>query len=549
MLLVTLPYLPWGAAGGPLDGLIAATDGLRQLVLGSSEALQRYRFRASGVGALATFGLALAIGPALAASRRKTRLACFALVLAFLGIVIMSGSRSSLVSVLALVVVLFGLRYGWPLLATPFVLVGLWVIVERGLAGLGAPDALPLSVKIAFWQNAAAILHDFAFTGVGLGQRAVHDVYESYMLAIGPNFSHAHNAYIQAYLEQGLLGAFGLVSLTLVLLLSARRAVASARSPIAWSVALSGGGAAIVLLFEGLTEVVLLTSVGNVLLLVALGLLVAAGRLNRRPRQPGRMRPALEQVPERGIVTWVRPIFSAPLAAGLLVIGLFTFTMTPLSSSLFLNLGAVERSRAVLTDDLRRDERERMLSRADTYLRRALTADDRDAAIWRNLAETSLARGDAGRAREYLAEASLRTSGGDAYSLYQLGRISKDLGQWREAAYAWREAGSLGAGALQSWAQEARSRDQWDRASIALGALAELRPNDPEPVQQLVQTTRRTRGGTDAVIQELERLAVASPRSPWPLLELATLYDELHEPEKAAAARQLGQERAAQAGR
>ncbi|MGE3913156.1 MAG: polysaccharide biosynthesis protein [Chloroflexota bacterium] len=544
MLVVTAPYLPWGMPGGPLDGLISLTDGFRQMVLGSSEALQRYRFRASGVGALATFGLALAIGPALSAARRKARLACFALVLALLAIVVISSSRSSLVSVMALVVVLFGLRYGWPLLATPFVLVGLWLVVERQVVGLGAPDALPLSVKIGFWQNAAAILHDFAFTGVGLGQRAVHDVYESYLLAIGPSFSHAHNAFIQAYLEQGLLGAFGLVSMTLVLLFNARRAVAGARTPLAWSVALSGGGAAIVLLFEGLTEVVLLTSVGNVLLMVALGLLVAAGRLNRRP---GRMRPALEQLPTRGMVSLLRPIITAPLAAVLFLVGLVTFTMTPLASSLYLNLGAAERTRAILTDDLGRDERERMLSRADTFLRRALRADDRDAAIWRNLAEVSLARGDAGRAREYLGEARERTSGGDAYSLYQLGRISRDLGKWRDAAYAWREAGA--AEVLQSWAQEARSRDQWDRASIALSALAELRPNEPEPFQQLVQATRRTRGGLEAAITEMERLSEAAPRSPWPLLELASLYDEQGETVKAEAARREAATRQAEAGR
>ena len=78
---------------------------------------------------------------------------------------------------------------------------------------------------------------------------------------------------------------FGLVSLTLVLLFNARRAVVNARTPLAWSVALSGGGAAIVQLFEGLTEVVLLTSVGTVLLLVALGLLTAAGRLDSRPER------------------------------------------------------------------------------------------------------------------------------------------------------------------------------------------------------------------------------------------------------------------------
>ena len=78
-----------------------------------------------------------------------------------------------------------------------------------------------------------------------------------------------------------------------------------------------------------------------------------------------------------------------------------------------------------------------------------------------------MARGDIGRGREYLAEARARTSGGDWFSLYQLGRISKDLGLWRETALAWREAGTPGMSALRSWAQETRSRDQWDRASIA----------------------------------------------------------------------------------
>jgi predicted Zn-dependent protease len=229
------------------------------------------------------------------------------------------------------------------------------------------------------------------------------------------------------------------------------------------------------------------------------------------------------------------------------VIALITFTLTPLASPLFLNLGAVERARAVLTDDLRRDEREQMLSRADGFLRRALAADDGDAAIWRNLAEVSLARGDTGRAREYLAEARSRTSFGDAYALYQLGRISRDAGMYREAAFAWREAHADTA--LQSWAQEARGRDQWDRASIALAALAELRPNEPEPFQQLSQATRRTRGGTDAAIREMERLAEAAPRSPWPLVELANLYDEQGESAKAQAARQQAQERGAPIGR
>jgi hypothetical protein len=364
------------------------------------------------------------------------------------------------------------------------------------------------------------------------------------MLAIGPNFSHAHNTFIQAYLEQGVLGCIGLVSLMLVLLFSAQRVVAHARTPLTWSVAVSAGGAAVVQLFEGLSEVVLLTSVGNVLLLTALGLLTAAGRLDARV---DRARIATRAIAARGPARLVRPLYAVPLIGGVLVVGLLTFTLTPLASPLLLNLGAVERSRAVLTDGLTLEERARLLNRADGFLRRALVADDGDAAIWRNLAEVSLARGEVGRAREYLAAARERTSFGNAYALYQLGRISRDAGLWREAAFAWREAGA--SAALQTWAQEARGREQWDRASIALSALAELRSSEREPFQQLVLVTRRTRGGTDAAIAELERLAEAAPRSPWPLVELASLYDEQGETAKAEAARTAARERGAPAGR
>ena len=446
LLFVAAPFLPWGQPDSPFAGLVNAGDSARQIVLGSDDVLQRYRLRASGVGALATFGMALSIGPAVAAARRRTRLAVFGLALGFLAVNLLSGSASALISVFALMVVLVGLRNRWLLLGVPFVLAGLWAIAERGLLGGDVPDALPLGVTVRFWQNAATMLHDFAFTGVGLGLRPVRDVYESYYLAIGPSFSHAHNAFVQAYLEQGLAGCVGLASLALVVAFNARRAVANAQTPLVWSVAIAGGGAAIVLLFEGLTEVVLLTSGGMVLLMVALGLLVAAERVNQART---RHRPAVE----RGMARLMHPVVAAPLAAGLALIAVLTFTLTPLASSLYLNLGAVARERATLTDGLSRTDRERGLAQSDTFLRRALAADGNDPAIWRNLAEVAIARGDLGRARDYLAETRARTSLGDAYALFQLGRVSRDAGLWNEAAQAWREGEAVGA--LQAWAQEA----------------------------------------------------------------------------------------------
>ena len=52
-----------------------------------------------------------------------------------------------------------------------------------------------------------------------------------------------------------------------------------------------------------------------------------------------------------------------------------------MASPLFLNLGAAERTRAVLTDNLPRAEREQGLSQADGFLRRALAATVKDPAF------------------------------------------------------------------------------------------------------------------------------------------------------------------------
>ena len=467
LLILTGPYLPIGALAGPWDGLFAAIEGLRQAALGPDEALQRYRFRASGVGALATFGMALAVGPIVAAVRPKTRLIGYGLLVFFGAILLLSGNRGSLVSAVALGAALLGLRSGWLVAAVPLVLIGLWAALERGLFGPAAADAQPLAVKVGFWQNAALMLHDFAWTGAGLGLRSVRDVYEAYFLSVGPGFSHAHNIFIQAYLEQGLLGCVGLVSLAAALLFYARRAAANARGPLAWGTALSAGGAATALFFEGLTEIVPLTSLGTVMLLVALGLLVAAARLNPRADQT-------EGAPRWPSARLPRSRVATPLLATLPLLLAGALLFTPLGASLYLNLGAVERARAELSADTTREEREGRLARAESLLRRGLAIDDRDPALWRNLAEVALARGDAPAARSLLRQARERTGAGDAYGLFQLGRLYREGGFWREATRAWHDAGANEA--LQSWAGDLRARNQWERLA---GVYDELgRPED-----------------------------------------------------------------------
>ncbi|MBA2447689.1 MAG: polysaccharide biosynthesis protein [Chloroflexi bacterium] len=540
LVVLTAPYLPLGSILGPWDWLIGATDGWRRAILAPDEALERYRLRPSGVGGLATFGLALSVGPALAGVRPSTRVLGFGLGAFFVLIVFLSGNRGSLVSVAALGVALLGLRNGWFLAAVPVVMVGLWAVLERGLLELAAPTAQPLAVKLQFWQNAARMLHDFSLTGVGLGLRSVRDLYEAYFLPVGPSFSHAHNVFIQAYLEQGLLGCAGLVSLTAMVFFYARRAVADARDPIAWGTALSAGGAAAVLVFEGLTEVALLTSFGTVLLLVALGLLVVAGRVDahRGAHQERPGWPLLRRRP-RGRQALPRPRIATPILVGFLAVLGLALVATPLGASLYLNLGTVERSRALLSDGTSRDERERRLARSEALLRQGLLIDDRDPSLWRNLAEVAIARGDGAEARGLLRRARERTEPTDQYGLYQLGRLNRESGFWEEAIRSWREAG---AGlALREWGAELRLRRQWNKASAVLLAAAELRPDDSDVHRHYVQATRLTASGPEGAIRELERLARLAPRSPWPHVELARLYDDLLRTDEAAAARATAQ--------
>ncbi len=488
LVVLALPYLSLGVGSDLLSGLIAPTDGWRRAIIGPEEALQRYGFLGSGVGTLAAFGLALTIGPSLVGVRRSTRLICLALAAVFLGIVLLSGHPGSLVGVVALGVVLLGLRNGWFLVAVPIVLVGLWAALEGGLFGPPAPDAPTFAAKVRFWQDAALLLHDYALSGVGLGLRSARDLYATYFGTTNPGFTHTHNAFVQAYLEQGLLGCLGLVGIAATVFFHGRRAVATARGPQAWGTALSAAGAAAVLIFSGLTEVVLLTSWGTVLLFVALGLLVAAGRLDeRRAPHDGQRRVAASWARLRSGLRsgglGRRRVATASLVAG--VVALVAGLLSPFGAAVYLNLGAVERARALQPDGVTPDLRDGRLANAEAHLRRGIAVDDRDPALWRNLAEVAIHRGDAAAAGTLLRRASERTKPDDGYGLSQIARLYRDAGFWREAIGTWREAGA--SEALQGWAADLRAMRQWDQAGAALEAAAELRPIDPEVHRQLAR--------------------------------------------------------------
>jgi tetratricopeptide (TPR) repeat protein len=188
-----------------------------------------------------------------------------------------------------------------------------------------------------------------------------------------------------------------------------------------------------------------------------------------------------------------------------------------------------------------RDEREERLAQAEALLRRGLAIDDRDPALWRNLAEVAIARGDGAEARTLLRRARERTPPGDGYGLFQVGRLYREAGFVPEAVRAWREAEA--GEALVDWGGELRAKRQWDRAEQVLLAAAELRPRDPDVHRQYALVARFARGGPDGAIRELQRLAALESASPWPHVELARLFDEQGRTLEAQAARAAAAQR------
>jgi predicted Zn-dependent protease len=269
------------------------------------------------------------------------------------------------------------------------------------------------------------------------------------------------------------------------------------------------------------------------MLFTALGLLVAAARLGQGAEAAATS--SAEEATARPAARWRQPRVATPVVAGIVLVAAALFAFTPLGASAYLNLGSVERARAELPDEISPDERDRRLARAEAFLRQGLAVDEGDPALWRGLAEVAIARDDDAEAERLLRRAAEHTPAGDGYGWFQIGRLYREAGLWRETIRSWREAGADDA--LRAMAADFRERGQWDRASTTLLALIELRPSDARAYREYAEAASASPLGREGAIAELERLGQQATRSPWPHVERAILYEALGRKDEAEAAR------------
>lgn len=237
--------------------------------------------------------------------------------------------------------------------------------------------------RVEIWRNSRELLGDYPFTGLGLGGFPM--AYSTYVLLVHVEYlPHAHNLFLNVWLEQG---ALGLIALLWLLRTASWPAIPASRWRPAALTTLA------IILLHGLVDDALYGYGGWGILL----LFVPFGMLSRSDAGSA-ARPAWEPRPTR---PESRVALMGGGMAALLVVAV---TLIPAVRAAFqANLGALAQTQAELSvyrwpqwpiqDSLRRSP-DVNLTRAIAHYRAALAMDPTNATANRRLGQIELARGD-----------------------------------------------------------------------------------------------------------------------------------------------------------
>jgi tetratricopeptide (TPR) repeat protein/O-antigen ligase len=512
--------------------------GLYRLLVADDAALQRFRLYASGVGALAAVGLSMTVGLGLAAHSRRALVALGIGGLFFGALLLASDNRGSMVAA-ALAAACLVVWWRPRLLPVAALLVfGTLDLIALGLAQRGF-DLRTILERLDFWQKGLLLAAETPLTGVGLGVESVQRTYRAAFEPAYPPFSHAHNIFVQALLEQGVVG---LVSLVLLIVAFLRLGVLPPGDgdprPRAASRAAFGG--AVALIVAGLTEIIALTTVGGALLFGLLGLLVAAHDARPTPAAAASLAPA--QLPPTGDAvahakrarsvlasarralnragSWLlakldglpgRPGWRrvALGTVGLLALAVLALSglARPIAATPLLNAGTTALYRGTLTEDLSRAERSRALAWAEPPLRLALRVDPESGVVTRNLSLALAARGDREGARRLADDARAHTDPDDRNGLFGVGRAYAAAGALDDAIAVWTE---IGAGPqLLRVGRQITESPNWETGITALVSAATVGAPARPAAEEISRAAIAHGESTDAAIRRLAPLVAA----------------------------------------
>ncbi len=240
-----------------------------------------------------------------------------------------------------------------------------------------------LEGRLQLWVQGVNLIKDYVFTGRGLMSfRMVYAVYG--ILIHVPHHDHLHNTYLEVWLEQGVLGAIGVVWILVVVILWAWNAFGRERVSL-WEWA--GLAAVAIAVVHGMFDVVFYVTRTLPLLGLVLGFAYhASGRLQEDRDKKKRW---LERY-------WV--------GGSLIVLGVLAFLFyRPLAASAYANWGSIMQTRQELsiydatqfdnpTLDLVR--RERDMTEIEAIFNRSIALIATNNTALRRLAMIALSRGE-----------------------------------------------------------------------------------------------------------------------------------------------------------
>jgi len=442
--------------------------------------------------------------------------------------------------------------------------------------------------RTEIWRNTVLALYDYPFTGVGLA--ALPQVsYSNYIHQLtGPDFmdemTHAHNIYLQAAADFGVLGLVAFLALLIAYLAAVRRSL-QALSGEQRLLVLGLTGGLLAYLLYGLVDAIDFGAKPGLLLWAMLGLSVAAMRWGEQTASSdlSSFSPPLlgEGKGERWAVgsqpahSRVFPSLSLRMTVlwgmgALILLAAMRLPATWLPHAR-LNQAATHLDRARLLPDLASQERTAGLQAAVVELQTLVGEPAlRPGAVARRLGMAYWALGDANAAQAVFRH----DPQAPAYLLAQSILLGGQPGQPDQALALYRLASQLdpqadlmycrlaGAGGFAAGSQTAESdavtlahchetlgqsfirQNRWDEAILEFQRATEILPGSAAYQQALGLAIYRAHGDLSLAAKALQRAADLDPANMWPCLILSQMRREQGRLDEAIAWADCGAERA-----
>lgn len=262
--------------------------------------------------------------------------------------------------------------------------------LERLVGQIPDPNG-SLRSRTVVWTEGALLARDYFFTGIGFqAYWLVNPLYT--MLVHFPYLPHAHNTFLEVWIEQGVLGALGLAWALGVWLSWGWRAITSRR--VLW-LGWAGLAALVVSLAHGIVDDILTYT--RLIPLAGLVLGFSWSAVQHAPPLP-----------------WPRPVRYAALGTAALALVIGILSWRGIASAWYANLGALNQSLLEISrydpahfdrPTLDQIRRELNLSVVETSFQRALALNPNNLTARQRLAQIALSRGDYAAAEQYIAKA------------------------------------------------------------------------------------------------------------------------------------------------